>query len=117
MATASLVLGICGLLLTCCCGAGGILGLVGMILAIASRSGSPDGKMNGSAIAGLILSIITLLMGLVSIVLAVLSYSGIMALPFMMLPFMEDGTFSEDFFEEFFREMEQSMSLFVVLLS
>lgn len=108
MATASLVLGISGLLLSCCCGVGGILGLVGLILAIVSRSGSPDGRMNGAAIAGLILSILTLLMGVLSVVAVILSNLGVIAIPFLAI--LEEGL-GGDVFDEIFREMERSMSL------
>lgn len=53
LATASLVLGICSLVLICC-GGGVVLGGVGIILALLSRG---SGTMNGSAKAGLGLSI------------------------------------------------------------
>ncbi len=62
MAIGSLICGIVGILLCCCCGIGAVVGIVGVVLAICSRK-SNGGKMSGMAIAGLVCSIIAILLG------------------------------------------------------
>ena len=63
----SLVLGIIGLVICCCLGAPSvILGIIGVILAILSKNDN-QGKMDGMAIAGLVLSIISFVAGLGSL--------------------------------------------------
>lgn len=61
MATASLVLGIIGILFTCCCGTGAVLGLIGLILAIVDRK--RNGSFSSVALGGLITSIIAVVLG------------------------------------------------------
>ena len=60
LATASLVMGICCLVLICC-GASFMLGALGIIFALLSRG---NGQMNGSAKAGLILSIVGIILSI-----------------------------------------------------
>ncbi|MGI6010223.1 MAG: hypothetical protein ACOX8H_01825 [Ruminococcus sp.] len=60
LATASLVMGICGLVLICC-GASFVLGALGIIFALLSRG---RGRMSGSAKAGLILSIVGIILSI-----------------------------------------------------
>ncbi len=60
LATASLVMGICGLVLICC-GGSFILGALGIIFALLSRG---RGRMSGSAKAGLILSIVGIVLSI-----------------------------------------------------
>lgn len=62
MAIGSLICGIAGILLCCCCGIGAVAGIVGIILAICSKK-SNGGKMSGMALAGLICSIIAIVFG------------------------------------------------------
>lgn len=62
MAIGSLICGIVGILMCCCCGIGAIFGIVGVILAICSRKANA-GKMGGMAIAGLVCSIVAILFG------------------------------------------------------
>lgn len=61
MAIAALVLGILGVL-CCCIGVGALFGLVGLILGIIAVN-KADASSKGIAIAGLIVSIIALLLG------------------------------------------------------
>lgn len=61
LAIASLVLGILGIV-CCCIGVGAIFGLVGLILGIVAIN-KADSSSKGIAIAGLIVSIIALLLG------------------------------------------------------
>lgn len=70
MATASLVLGILGLLFFCCCTyLGIILGALAIIFACVSRSQA--GYFRGLAMAGLILGIIATLISIVAIIASV----------------------------------------------
>ncbi len=62
MATASLVMGILGLVTACCCYGGFIFGGLGILFALLSR---PDGKLHGRAMAGMILSIVAIVLSLV----------------------------------------------------
>lgn len=63
----SLILGIVGLVLCCCLGAPAvILGAIGVILAILSKNDN-QGQMDGMAIAGLIVSIISFVAGLITL--------------------------------------------------
>ena len=61
MAIASLVLGIVSIPAGCCYGVGTVLGIVGIILALVSRS--QTGKFEGLALGGLICSIVGVLFG------------------------------------------------------
>lgn len=70
----SLVFGIAGLVL-CSCGGGVIFGIVGIIMAILSK-GDNDGKMNGLAVAGMILSIISFVVGLATLALVIFAIIG-----------------------------------------
>ena len=76
MAIGSLVCGIVGILLCCCCGMGAILGIVGIVLAICSRKPN-GGKMSGMAIAGLVCSIIAILFGAGSLIYSVIGGGAI----------------------------------------
>ena len=67
MAAASLVLGIIGILFTCCCGTGAVLGLIGLILAIVDRK--RHGSFSGIALGGLVTSIIAIVFGVIIFVL------------------------------------------------
>ena len=62
MAIGSLICGIVGILMCCCCGIGAIVGIVGIILAVCSKK-SNGGKMSGMALAGLICSIVAIVFG------------------------------------------------------
>lgn len=74
MAVASLVLGIVGVVLSCCCciGVSLICSILAIIFAIVSRSSSPDGRMNNMAVAGLIIGAVGAALGIVVILLYVL---------------------------------------------
>lgn len=56
-AIASLICGIAGILLCCCYGAGAVVGIVGIVLAVMSKKQNA-GKLSGLAIAGLVCGII-----------------------------------------------------------
>lgn len=56
-AIASLICGIAGILLCCCYGAGAVVGIVGIVLAVMSKKQNAE-KMSGMAIAGLVCGII-----------------------------------------------------------
>lgn len=56
-AIASMICGIAGILLCCCYGAGAVVGIVGIVLAVMSKKQNA-GKMSGMAIAGLVCGII-----------------------------------------------------------
>ena len=71
MAIGSLICGIVGILLCCCCGIGAILGIVGIILAICSKKQNA-GKMSGMAVAGLVCSIIAILFGAGSLIYSII---------------------------------------------
>lgn len=62
MAIGSLICGIVGILLCCCCGVGAIVGAVGIVLSVLSRKQN-DGKFSGLAMAGLICSIVAVVFG------------------------------------------------------
>lgn len=64
-ATISLIVGIAGILLSCCCGLGILAGIIAIILAIVSKGGRP---MSGKAIAGLITGIIAIIISVISII-------------------------------------------------
>ena len=68
MATASLVLGILGLLLSCLC-IGGVLSIIGLVLGIVSKKNGPNSK----ATAGIVLSSIGLAFTVLLIVLSMMS--------------------------------------------
>ena len=92
LAIASLICGILSLVVcTCCCGGTGwiplILGIVAIVLAIASRKGQ---KMSGVAIGGLVC-------GIVAAVLAL----GVLIMGLLII--------DENFVEEFLTELEASM--------
>lgn len=59
MAIGSLICGIVGILLCCCCGIGALVGIVGLVLAILSRKPN-GGKFSGLAVGGLVCSIIAI---------------------------------------------------------
>ena len=61
-AITSMVLGIIGVVSICCCGVGApVFGIAALICAIVSKS--KTGKMNGMAIAGLIMGIVSIVFG------------------------------------------------------
>lgn len=62
LAIASLVLGILSIPASCCYGAGIIFAIIGLILGCVSKK--PDSSFNGMAIAGIVCSIIGLLVGI-----------------------------------------------------
>lgn len=72
----SLIMGILSILTSCCCGAGILFGILGFIFSLLQKKDF-DGKKPGTATAGLITSIIGLLL---SIGLIVLSYAGLLSL-------------------------------------
>lgn len=69
MAVASLVLGIVGFVLSCCCctGVSFICSVLAIIFAIVSKNSNPDGRMNNMAIAGLIIGAVGAALGVVVI--------------------------------------------------
>ena len=68
-ATASLVMGILSLVfLFCCPFLTPVFSLIGIITAVASKSKSSAGKMNGRAVGGLVMRIIGLVLGILSII-------------------------------------------------
>lgn len=71
LAIASLVLGILSIISCCCWWLSVLLGVVGIVLAIISKSKSSTGKMETLALVGLILSIIGAVLAIVYIVWAV----------------------------------------------
>ena len=70
-AIASLIMGILSLVFACC-GGSLIFGIVGIITAIVSKSKSPTGKLNGMAIAGLIMSIVGVVAGIAGMVVLII---------------------------------------------
>lgn len=77
MGLASLVMGIIGIVTTCCCYGGIIFGSLGIIFAILSRINK---KFEGYAVPGLITSIIALVLSIILIIMTVvLAFSGVMA--------------------------------------
>ena len=95
-AVTSLIMGIIGLVFSCCCGSGLIFGIVGIITAIVSKSKSSTGKLNGMAIAGLIMSIISVVLGIIGLI-----WSLVSVIP-VMVAGMESGGDFEDILEEIF---------------
>lgn len=65
MATASLVMGILSIVLSCCCCMGGVFGGLAVLFACLSKT---DGPFDGKAMAGLITGIIGILLGIVGII-------------------------------------------------
>lgn len=78
MAIGSLVCGIVGILLCCCCGVGAIVGAVGIVLAVLSRKQN-DGKFSGLAMAGLICSIVAVVFGAGYLIYSMVFSSDIMS--------------------------------------
>ncbi|MCH5280495.1 MAG: DUF4190 domain-containing protein [Lachnospiraceae bacterium] len=65
----ALVFGILSIIISCCCTYLGIaLGIAGIVMAVLSKKDNGD-KMNGMAIAGMVCSIIAIVISVVSIVL------------------------------------------------
>lgn len=65
LAVAALIVGILSIL-TCCCGVGGVIfGCAGIFLAVLSKEGGP---MEGNALAGLILSVIGVILGFIILI-------------------------------------------------
>lgn len=94
MAVASLVLGIVGLVTCCCYGVMAIvLGAIGLILGIISRK---HGNNEGVSLAGIILSSISLALGIFFFIYIVL----------VMIGAMSSGLY-EEFYEEFMNEYYQ----------
>lgn len=73
LAIASLVLGIISIPTICCYGLGILLGIIGIVLGIVSRKSGT--KMSGMAIAGIILSAIGILFGILFWILAGIGFS------------------------------------------
>jgi len=94
-AVTSLIMGILALVFSCC-GGGLIFGIVGIITAIVSKSKSSTGKMPGMAIAGLIMSIIGVVAGL------------IMTVAFLLPLLIGAGSGGMDF-EDIFSEIESML--------
>jgi thiol:disulfide interchange protein len=65
-AIVSLVLGIGGILTSCCCGLGSVFCIMGIIFGCIQEKG-PDGTKPGQATAGIILSIIGLCLSILSV--------------------------------------------------
>ena len=92
-AVVSLVMGILSLVFACC-GGSLIFGIVGIITAIVSKSKSSTGKLNGMAIAGLIMSIVGVVAGLITLI------------AFLIPAIIAGGSGG---FDEIFRELERSL--------
>lgn len=71
LAIASLVLGILAVISCCCWYLSIILGVVGIVLAVISKSKSSTGKMETMALVGMILSILGIVLALVYVIWAV----------------------------------------------
>lgn len=71
LAIASLVLGILSIISCCCWWLAVILGVVGIVLAVISKSKSSTGKMETIALVGMILSIVGAVLAVVYVVWAV----------------------------------------------
>jgi len=88
-AIAALVLGIVALVFACCCSCCfliiPVLAVIGIVMAVLSKSQS-DGVMTGKAKAGMILSIIALVLFVIYIVI----YGIFLANPEMLDPFFEE---------------------------
>lgn len=63
-AIASLILGISGILLDCCCGVGALFGIIGLILGIVGNKN----KKSGVGTAGIVCSVIALVVGVLMVV-------------------------------------------------
>ena len=75
-AVASMICGICALLLCCCYGVPAIiLGIVAIVLAILAKKDNM-GQFPGMAVAGLIMGIIGIVMGVIYIVILILAVMG-----------------------------------------
>lgn len=59
MALASLIMGIIGIVTSCCCFGGVIFGILGIVFAVLSRN---EGRFEGNSLAGLITSIIAVVL-------------------------------------------------------
>jgi Domain of unknown function (DUF4190) len=72
MAIASLVVGLVSLPLTCLCGVGAIGGIVSIVLGFIARKQIPERgqKGNGLALAGIIMSVVSIALLIVVIILA-----------------------------------------------
>jgi lysylphosphatidylglycerol synthetase-like protein (DUF2156 family) len=69
MAVASLVLGIVGFVLSCCCFWVSIVcSVLAIVFAIISRRSEPNGRMSNMAVAGLIIGAVSLAMAIVVLV-------------------------------------------------
>lgn len=79
-AIASLVLGIVGLVLFCCC-AGIYCSIPGLVLGIVSKKNRPQN--NGMAIAGIVLSAIGVLVGLFMVLNCIFGFVSFYTLPYM----------------------------------
>ena len=90
-AITSLIMGILSLVFACC-GGSLIFGIVGIITAIVSKSKSSTGKLSGMAIAGLIMSIVGVVAGLIAAVM-------------FLLPLIAGGSGA---FEDIFEEIERA---------
>jgi hypothetical protein len=76
-AIVSLVLGIGGILTSCCCGLGSVFCIMGIIFGCIQEKG-PDGTKPGQATAGIILSIIGLCLSILSVLyIVVVGMTGI----------------------------------------
>ena len=77
LAIASMVLGICGVVFGCCFyWVAFILGVIGLILGAVALAKKTRGR--GMAIAGLVLSIVTIAFGVIGLVCGAAVYSGVL---------------------------------------
>lgn len=63
-AIASLILGICGILLDCCCGVGLVFGIIGLILGIVGNKN----RKSGVGTAGIVCSVIAIVVGVLTVI-------------------------------------------------
>ena len=89
-ATASLVLGITALF---CCGMP--LSIAAIVCAVVSKSKSPDGRMNGMAVAGLVLGIIGVVMSVIGPIWGVFSLLPLIPLIPLLSELINSGEFAE----------------------
>lgn len=75
MQIASLVLGIIGIVASCCYGIGFVFGVIGLILALV---GNKQNKGSGIGIGGLVCSIIAMVFGILMIIYFVIIFMGMM---------------------------------------
>ena len=61
---ASLILGICGILLDCCCGVGLVFGIIGLILGIVGNKN----RKSGVGTAGIVCSVIAIVVGVLTVI-------------------------------------------------